>query len=402
MHTRTVRSLLVLIGTLACGGDGATEPGDPIVPNVPPAGMLASRGLGQAITQYNAEVWVRGDNAYTSTWGVRNGSRGNVIRTWNVAGDTPLLVNSDTIPGVGTTGDLQTSDDGRWLVVATEPSPEGSIVIFDLADAANPVFRTRYQSASIQAGVHTAEIARVGGRLYAFMSVPGGPSRLVVADITDPGNIVEVLSRPMGSPVIHDVFVRDGILFTALWDAGMTIWDIGGGGRGGTVANPVQLSSIRTVGGNAHNIAWFHDPADGSRRYAFVGEEGPATLFSSSSGSIHVVDVSNLTSPREVAFYQVPGAGTHNFSLDEARGVLYAAFYNGGVRALDIRGDLSSCTSTQQSADGRCDLDRMERDLAAGLARDGAVFVWGVHYLNDALYASDMLNGLWKLEAVIR
>jgi hypothetical protein len=28
--------------------------------------------------------------------------------------------------------------------------------------------------------------------------------------------------------------------------------------------------------------------------------------------------------------------------------------------------------------------------------------VWGVQYLDGAVYASDMLNGLWKLPAVVR
>jgi hypothetical protein len=27
------------------------------------------------------------------------------------------------------------------------------------------------------------------------------------------------------------------------------------------------------------------------------------------------------------------------------------------------------------------------------------VYVWGVQYLNGSVYASDMLNGIWKLQA---
>ena len=36
------------------------------------------------------------------------------------------------------------------------------------------------------------------------------------------------------------------------------------------------------------------------------------------------------------------GAGAHNFSVDEAKGLLYAAYYNAGVRVLDVRGDLGA------------------------------------------------------------
>ena len=212
----------------------------------------------------------------------------------------------------------------------------------------------------------------------------------------------------MGSPFVHDVFVRDGLLFTALWNDGVTIWDIGGGAKGGTLANPVQIGNVRTaawsaaVGGSeAHNVWWFQNASGGAnaKRFMFVGEEGPVNGFNSSNGDIHVVDVSNMAAPREVAFYHVDNAGTHNFSVDEQRGVLYAAYYNAGVRALDVRGDLSACTADQKSADGRCDLKKMGRELAAGLQTSGTVFIWGVHFDGSFVYASDMLNGLWKLEA---
>jgi hypothetical protein len=102
-----------------------------------------------------------------------------------------------------------------------------------------------------------------------------------------------------------------------------------------------------------------------------------------------------------VAFFGVSGAGTHNFWVDESRGVLYAAFYNGGVRAIDVRGDLAGCTAAQRSADGRCNLGAMGREIARGASDPGA-FVWGVQQVGDAVYASDMLRGLYKLRAVAR
>jgi hypothetical protein len=73
-------------------------------------------------------------------------------------------------------------------------------------------------------------------------------------------------------------------------------------------------------------------------RYVFVGEESNFSLFSFTSGDVHIVDVSDMAAPREVAFYHVNGAGTHNFSVDEQRGILYAAYYNAGIRAFDVRG----------------------------------------------------------------
>ena len=164
----------------------------------------------------------------------------------------------------------------------------------------------------------------------------------------------------------------------------------------------MDVGHVVTVGGEVHNIWWFRNPVTGSSRYAFVGEEAPGSLGASSAGDIHVVDVSDMSNPREVAFYHAPGAGTHNFSMDEPREILYAAYYNGGVQAVDVRGDLSACSAAQRSDDGRCDLERMGRTLALGLQQVGQPFVWGVQYTGSALYASDMINGLWKLRPYLR
>ncbi|HXG71891.1 MAG TPA: hypothetical protein VNJ04_14885 [Gemmatimonadaceae bacterium] len=395
---------LALAYTAACGGDSpvAPEPTPPPVtapvpqpPPVPQAPALTVFGNGSVTERFTGEVWVHGNVAYTTTWGTRQ-APGNAVKIWDVSGNVPVLRDSLIISGAGTLGDAQVTDDGKLLIVATEPSP-GSIVIYDLADPLKPKLITRYSTPNTEGGVHTAEIQRVNGRLYGFLSVDpraGAPARLTIVDLADPALPREVYSQVMGRPFVHDVFVRDGILFTALWDGGVSIFDIGGAGAG-TPANPLPISNTLTVGGQAHNIAWPR-LASGAR-YAFVGEEDRATLFSFSSGDIHVLDVSNLASPREVAFFNVPGAGTHNFSVDEGRGILYAAYYNGGVRAIDITGDLGTCTAAQKSADGRCDLGKMRREKATGLLGQQSVFVWGVHLSGGSLYASDMPNGLWKL-----
>jgi hypothetical protein len=93
----------------------------------------------------------------------------------------------------------------------------------------------------------------------------------------------------------------------------------------------------------------------------------------------------------------LPGAGTHNFSVDETRGILYAAYYNGGVRAIDVTGDLGACTAAEKSLNGRCDLRRMGRERAHAFEPGQQVFIWGVQFVGGAVYASDMLAGIWKL-----
>lgn len=386
--------LAAALSVVACNSDNSM---------LPPTGSQALVVLGKGVVtdRYTGEIWVRGNVAYTTTWGSRE-APGNAVNIWDVSGDVPTLVNTVIVPNAATLGDVQTSDDGQLLIVATEYSPDGSIMIYSVADPVHPQLISRYATALTSPGVHTAEVQRVNGKLYAFLSVDpgsGSQARLVIVDLSNPAAPTQVFTAVMGNPFVHDVYVRDGILITALWNQGITIWDIGGVGAG-SVANPIPLGSLVTVGGQAHNVWWYHNAVTGEKRYAFVGQEGFASIGFSSTGDIHVVDVSNFASPREVAFFHLEGAGTHNFSVDESRGILYAAYYNGGVRAIDITGDLSSCGAANRSLDGRCDLASMGREVGNGLAEQQPVFVWGVQLSGGRLYTSDMLNGIWKLAQV--
>jgi hypothetical protein len=390
---------------VGCGGDAGTAPDDATGGGTQGGGDIAAPalGLGPVPDRFTSELTVSGNVAYTGTWGRRGTLVGNVLNVWNVAGAVPVFLRGITVgpEPVTTLGDVQVSDDGKLLAVATEQVPYGSLRLFDLTqDPANPRLLSVYAGPNVRNGVHTAELVRVAGRLYAFLSIdPAGsqPARLVILDLGDPAAPVEIFSETMGNPFVHDVFVRDGILFTALWNDGLTLWDVGGLGKG-SPSSPVKLGNVVTVGGQVHNVWWYH-AADGSRRYAFVGEEGPGRFGVDASGDIHVVDLSDFANPREVAFLNIPGAGTHNFSMDETRGILFAAYYNAGVRAIDVTGDLGKCTDAQRSSDGRCDLGLMEREVAHWLAGSASFpYVWGVWWGGGRLFASDMLNGLYRLD----
>jgi hypothetical protein len=191
---------------------------------------------------------------------------------------------------------------------------------------------------------------------------------------------------------IHDTFVRDGLVFACLWNTGVVIYDVGNGAVGGTPANPLPIDTVRTGdngvpgGRQSHNVWWFHNPVTSERRYLFVGQEGPGRIGGEASGDIHVMDVSDLTNPTQVGSYRMAGAGTHNFWMDEAGQVLYAAYYNGGVVALDVSGTLSG--------------DLAGRELArVQPGGSSATYTWGVQLgSNGFVYAADMVSGVWQLQ----
>ena len=381
----------VLIVLAACGGseDDDGGPTDPPPPPPPPPLDIALRVAGggnNVPDRFTSDLWVSGDHAYTGTWGgvTRDGSSGNVVKIWRLdAAGVPTLADSIVLSGTPptTVSDIEVSDDGSVLMFSREGAGAG-LYTFSLVDPEHPA---PLDFIPVRTGLHTATFGYIDGRRYAFAARNPPGAALDIYDVTDPAAVTAAASVPVEENYgIHDTFVRDGIAFVFAWNTGVIVLDVGNGIRGGTPQAPVEVSRIETAGGSAHNGWWFHNPVTDERRYLFVGQEGPGGVGVSSSGDIHVVDVSDLANPQEVASFHLDGAGTHNFWMDEDRQILYAAYYNAGVIALDVSGILSGSLTARQ-------LSSIE------LGGSGTTFTWGVQLANGSLYASDMLSGFWQL-----
>jgi hypothetical protein len=343
--------------------------------------------------RYGSDLWVHGNYAYTGTWGAfpRNTELGDVLKVWSLsASGAPTLVDSIKPTGIVTVSDVQVSQDGQVLAFSAEFDPDGGVYLYSLADPAHPAFLDRVV---VPGGVHTATLAEIDGHRYLFAARNPGAEEpaLLIYDVTDPSNISLAATVPVPADYgIHDTYIRDGLAFVFAWNTGVIIYDVGNGIKGGGPSSPVEVSRLVTSSAGAatpsvHNGWWFHNPVRGENRYLFVGQEGNGVIGSSSSGNIHVVDISDLNNPHEVAFFHLDGAGTHNFWMDEERQILYAAYYNAGVIALDVSGTLSGDLS-----------GRLLSQLKPG--GNGNTFTWGVQLANGFLYASDMLSGLWQLK----
>jgi hypothetical protein len=376
----------------------ASLAGSPVVftaTATPPLGVTLSvvSGGNNVPERYSSDLWVHGGYAYTGTWGgfFRQDDPGDVLKVWSLnAAGAPTLVDSIKIADISTVSDVQVSEDGQVLMCTAEYDPAGGLYLYSLANPRHPAL---LGSVLVEGGLHTGTLAEINGRRYVFGA--RNPfvldPALVLYDVTDPSHIVLTATVPEPADYgIHDTFVRDGLAFAFVWNTGLIIYDVGNGISGGSPAHPVEVSRLLTAvngvsGGRAvHNGWWFHNPVSGENRYLFIGQEGASNFGSTSSGDIHVVDVSDLANPHEVAFFHLAGAGTHNFWMDEERQILYAAYYNAGVVALDVSGTLSGDIS-----------GRLLSRLRPG--GTGNTFTWGVQLANGFLYASDMLSGLWQL-----
>ena len=404
MRTRGTFGKAILLATLVlaagCGDDNSGgdddgpigPPAPPPPPPPPPAGLsLTVAGGGNNVPdRFTSDLWVHGDHAYTGTWGGprAEGEAGNALKIWSLStSGAPSLVDSLIVPGIGTVSDVEVSADGAVLMFSAELGQAEGLYLYDLADPEAPVL---LDSVHVERGLHTATFAEIAEGRYAFTAKNPPSPALRIFDVTDPAAIAAAATVPIPPAYgIHDTYVRDGLAFVFAWNTGVIIYDVGNGVRGGSPTAPAEVSRLVTEEGVAkapavHNGWWFHNPVSGEARYLFIGQEGPGTIGLMASGDIHVVDVSDLANPREVAVFHLAGAGAHNFWMDEARQILYAAYYNGGVVALDVSGTLTGDLTDRL-------IDRIEP------GGDGNTYVWGVMLANGSLYASDMLSGLWQI-----
>jgi hypothetical protein len=109
-------------------------------------------------------------------------------------------------------------------------------------------------------------------------------------------------------------------------------------------------------------------------------------------GYIHVIDVSDIENPKEVAKYDLPEAGTHNVWVEDE--LLYIAYYQGGLRIVDVSGTLRGDLYRQGREIG---FFRTEAAEGEGLAANSAN-AWGPQPFKGNLFVSDMTSGLWVVK----
>jgi hypothetical protein len=100
--------------------------------------------------------------------------------------------------------------------------------------------------------------------------------------------------------------------------------------------------------------------------------------------------VTDIEQPREVATYEVPEAGAHNIWIDDDEEILYIAYYQAGLRALDVSGELRGDLYAQ----GR-EIDRFLTTASEGVVLPNVPFAGTVMLHNGLIYTVDFNSGLW-------
>lgn len=361
-------------------------------------------------TQFTtAEVWIHpnGKVAYLGAHG--GGDRFWAIDISNPA--KPVVVDS-VVMNTRLVNDVMTTADGKYLVATREGAADrkNGIVICSLEDPLHPKVISEFTD-GVTSGVHSAYIytqPKYGTHVYLTND---GNGAVHIIDINDPAHPKQVAMwttpRAEAGRYVHDIDVRDGLLYGAWWNDGLVILDIGNGIKGGSPSNPVFVSQfkydlnemykdVEIEGGAGHgrgtHTAWRH------KNYVFIADEvyraSPVKGAKDAAadrmyGNLQVVDVSDIEHPKAVAWYKPEYGGVHNVWV--AGDTLYMGAYDGGFQVWDISGEL------------RGDLKAQGRQIAVvnTADMDGNVKnhaqTWGVvvNPKDGLAYVNDFNNGLW-------
>jgi len=356
-----------------------------------------------------SEEWIVGDYAYLGSisgrvWVYDISNPSQPVKIDSVAFDARLV------------NDVSTTADGKIMVATREGASnrKNGIVFLDTSQPAHPKVISEYVE-TVTGGVHSAF---VDGH-YVYLTDDATAS-LRVIDFQDVANPKEVarweLEKPLtrviktsdghegiGGRYLHDVYAKDGLLYMGYWRDGLVVLDIGAGIKGGSPTSPKFVSQLRFNYLELYGPGWLAGAHAVFRykNYVFIGDEVFPARFNIQlrdripvQGIVHVVDVSDIQHPREVANYSVPEAGAHNMWVTDD--VMVMGYYNGGGRVVDVSGEL------------RGNLYRQGREIARMWTGDpkgwrpNLPFTWGAQPHNGLIYFNDVNSGIWitRLPAV--
>ena len=372
-------------------------------------------GHGLISDVYTSDLWLwpgigkhKGkDFAVTGTWGA-NGE----AYFWDVTDPSKMAIIDTITVDARTVNDVKISEDGKVGVISREGASnrKNGFVVLDVSDPYNVKITAEYND-DMTGGVHNVFIydnhvyAVNNGRKFDVINIedPYNPFRVGVYELNTPGHS------------IHDVWVENGIAYSSNWADGVHAVDVGGlkfnernrekieynpllmkAGKG-SPANPTHLASL--VDPNGHNHAAFPFKSKSTDKFYIVaGDEWFPWRYPGKPrpyqprGGFHFLDFTDIDNPKEEAVYTITEAGSHNHWIKGD--TLYAAYYNGRLRILDISGELLG------------DLYRQGREIAFFLTShsDGRIpnstNVWGTIPYKGYIFYSDMYSGLYCLKLV--
>ena len=356
------------------------------------------------------EVWLHQDGKHAY---LGSGSGGDVLYAIDISNPANPTVTDSVISNTRRVNDVMTFPDGKFLVFTREGASDrkNGIVICSLDDPAHPKVIAEFTD-GVTGGVHSAFVYKQDKFGTFIFLTNDGTGALHVIDVNDPYHPKEVArwkteGRPDAGRSLHDIDLRDGLLYASYWNDGLVILDVGNGMKGGSPSNPVMVSQykydlnamykqVEVDGGpgfiRGTHTAWRH------KNYVFIADEVFPALEPKGAkdaatgrayGRLQVLDVSDIAHPKPIAWYEPEYGGVHNVWV--AGDTLYMGTYNAGFRVFDISGELRGDLRAQGREIGHLNTADMDGHVK------NAAMTWGVvvNPKDNLSYVNDDNNGLW-------
>lgn len=362
---------------------------------------IPSKNPADGTVLQTSEEWVVGNHLYVSTIADR-------VYAYDISDPAnPKALDSIKVDA-RLVNDVSTTPDEKVGVFTREGASnrKNGIVFFDASDPAHLKTLSEYTE-TVTGGVHSAFI----NTHYAYITDDATGS-LRIIDFQDPKHPKEVarwqtenataqtVVGPLGPTetgrYLHDLTVKDGLAYLAYWRDGLIILDVGNGMKGGSPEHPQLVAQYKFNHYELYGNGWLAGTHSTFRykNYVFVGDEVFPAIFDIDDkdripvrGICHVMDVSDIEHPREVAQYEVPEGGAHNFWADND--MLFLGDYAGGGRVLDISGELRG----NLYAEGR-EIARIWTGDPGGF-RPNVQWSWGAQPANGLIFYNDINTGVW-------
>jgi hypothetical protein len=351
-------------------------------------------GRGSLTSKHTTDFWIwegsdGRDYAVTGTY-----NADGMAYFWDITDASGIMLIDSIQVDARNVNDVKLSEDGNICIISREGASnrKNGIVILDVSNPREVRMVSEYYE-QLTGGVHNLFIYQ--GHVYALSN----GQHYEIINIEDPANPYRVGRFEIDNPAraIHDVWVQDGIAYSSNWNDGVIMVDIGNGVAGGSPANPVEISRSKVFGDANHTTFPFRSES-AKKFYVVAGDEiFPVEWFTKGltetlepRGYVHIIDWTDRNNPKEVATYKVPEAGAHNYWVEDE--TLYIGYYTGGIRVVDLSGELMG------------DLYKQGREMGYFIPRDpngkvpNMAMTWGARPYKGHVFFTDMNSGLWAVK----
>ena len=370
---------------------------------------IAVTGRGSITHVHTSDLW---------PWTGKDGRDYALVGTWGGDGwayvfditNLGAIVKTDSVKvDARVINDVTVSPDGRYGALSREGASNrvNGVVILDLANPAHPKVAATFDQ-ELTGGVHN--MFATNDHLFALSN----GDKYVIIDMKDIYKPTYAGEYDHPNSRIHDVWVHNGIAYSSEWGTGVVAVDVGNGKYDGTIAKPKLIATYPTTSGATHEIFPYVQKSTG-KVYLFLGDEIMSRqgrvwegtnympdLFGdqpkrggvpqTSAGYTHIIDFTDPKNPVNIAKYHQEEFGSHDIIVEDD--VMYQAYYDGGLRIVDVSGELVGNLADQR------------REIAVYKPFDPQGFTANASFVMNAMpwkghvLFTDFNSGLWsaKLE----